>query len=79
MKRYLSSHVGSRWYRAPEIVLGSQRYGKPVDMWSIGCIVGEIIIGKPVFPGTSTLNQIERICALLGKPKALDILSMDSN
>ena len=48
-------------------------------MWSIGCILGEMVIGKAVFPGTSTINQIERILELLGKPNALDILSMNSH
>jgi len=48
-------------------------------MWSVGCILGEMINGKAIFPGTSTLNQVERILALLGKPKPLDILSMDSS
>lgn len=47
-------------------------------MWSIGCILGELIIGKPVFPGTSTLNQIERIIELIGKPLAEDIEALES-
>ena len=42
-------------------------------MWSMGCIVGELIIGKAIFPGTSTLNQIERIIELLGKPKPEEV------
>lgn len=52
----LTEYVATRWYRAPEILLGSQKYTKGVDMWSLGCILGELLIGKPVFPGTSTLN-----------------------
>jgi len=48
-------------------------------MWSIGCILGEMVNGKAIFPGTSTLNQVERILELLGKPKALDVLSMESS
>ena len=58
-KRLLEIHteyIATRWYRAPEIVLGSTKYQKPVDMWSVGCIIGEMIIGKPVFPGSSTVN-----------------------
>lgn len=47
-------------------------------MWSVGCIVGELAIGKAIFPGTSTLNQIERVLELLGKPKADEIDSLDS-
>lgn len=47
-------------------------------MWSVGCIFAELTIGKPIFPGTSTLNQIERIVELLGKPKGEEIESLDS-
>lgn len=47
-------------------------------MWSLGCIIGELIIGKAIFPGTSTLNQIERIIELLGKPKQEEIEALDS-
>ena len=47
-------------------------------MWSVGCIIGELIVGKAIFPGTSTLNQIERIIELLGKPRADEIDSLDS-
>ena len=65
--------VATRWYRAPEILLGSTKYTKAVDMWSIGCILGELIIGKALFPGTSTLNQIERVLELTGKPTLLII------
>ncbi|CAD8212633.1 unnamed protein product [Paramecium octaurelia] len=65
----LTEYVATRWYRAPEILLGSQHYTKAVDMWSLGCILGEMIINKAVFPGTSTMNQIERIIELIGKPK----------
>jgi len=52
----LTEYVATRWYRAPEILLGSTKYTKAVDMWSVGCILGELIIGKAIFPGTSTLN-----------------------
>ena len=74
----MTEYVATRWYRAPEILLGSTKYTKAVDMWSIGCILGELIIGKALFPGTSTLNQIERVLELCGKPTAEDIESLDS-
>ena len=51
-----TDYVATRWYRAPEILFGSTDYSKPVDMWSIGCILGELVINKAIFPGTSTLN-----------------------
>lgn len=44
------------------------RYTKGVDMWSIGCILGEMLLGKPLFPGTSTINQIERIMSVIPHP-----------
>ncbi len=47
----LTDYVATRWYRAPEILLGSTRYTKGVDMWSVGCILGEMLLGKPLFPG----------------------------
>jgi len=74
----LTDYVATRWYRAPEILLGSTRYGKAVDMWSLGCIFGEMLSGKPVFPGTSTLNQLEKICEITGKPTEAQIVAMRS-
>jgi mitogen-activated protein kinase 15 len=57
----LTNYVATRWYRAPEILSGSQRYTKGVDMWSLGCILGELLIGKPLFPGKNTADQKEKI------------------
>ena len=74
----LTEYVATRWYRAPEILLGSTKYSKAVDMWSVGCIVGELITGKAIFPGTSTLNQIEKILELTGKPTMKEIDEIDS-
>jgi mitogen-activated protein kinase 15 len=65
----MTEYVATRWYRAPEILLGSQKYSKAVDVWSVGCILGELVNRKAIFPGTSTLNQIEKVMELLGKPK----------
>eukprot|EP00959_Pyramimonas_sp_CCMP1952_P152725 3195417-Pyramimonas_sp.AAC.2 len=48
-------------YRAPEILLGSTKYTYGVDMWSSGCILGELLGGKPMFQGTSTMNQLDKI------------------
>ncbi len=53
-----TEEVATRWYRAPEVLLGSQSYGPPADVWSIGCILAEMLMGKPLFPGNSTLNQL---------------------
>jgi len=64
----LTDYVATRWYRAPEILLGSSKYTFGVDMWSVGCILGEMILGKPIFPGSSTMNQLEKIMELTGMP-----------
>ncbi|NXW93666.1 MK15 kinase, partial [Alopecoenas beccarii] len=64
----LTEYVATRWYRAPEILLSSRSYTKGVDMWSIGCILGELLLGKPLFPGTSTVNQIEQILRVIPAP-----------
>lgn len=74
----LTEYVATRWYRAPEILLASPRYTKGVDMWSIGCILGELLLGKPLFPGTSTLNQIERIMSTIPKPSRVEVDSIKS-
>jgi len=74
----LTDYVATRWYRAPEILLGSTKYSKAVDMWSVGCIVAELIVGKAIFQGTSTLNQIEKVLELIGKPTPEDIESIES-
>ena len=68
-KRDEEDYVDTRWHRAPEILLGSTKYTKGVDMWSVGCILGERMLEKPIFPGTSTMNQLERIIAVIGKPR----------
>ena len=57
----LSEDVATRWYRSPEMLLGSENYGKPTDMWSLGCIIAELVRGEPIFPGSSTLHQLEKI------------------
>ena len=74
----LTDYVATRWYRAPEILLGSNKYTKAVDMWSMGCILAELILGKPVFPGTSTLNQLDRVMEVTGRPSQEDVNSINS-
>lgn len=74
----LTDYVATRWYRAPEILLGSQQYTAGVDMWSVGCILGELLGGKPMFPGSSTMNQLDRILELTGQPSEEDLESIQS-
>jgi len=74
----MTDYVATRWYRAPEILVGSQVYGFAVDLWSLGCILGEMLNGKPVFSGSSTLNQLETISELLGHPTDEDLEGLKS-
>lgn len=64
-----TDYIATRWYRAPEILLGSNNYSEAVDMWGAGCILGEILGGKPVFAGSSTIQQLELVCDLIGVPE----------
>lgn len=75
----LTDYVATRWYRAPEILLGSNAYTKGVDMWSIGCILGELLGGKPMFPGTSTMNQLDKIMEVTGRPSQEDVEAVKSH
>jgi mitogen-activated protein kinase 15 len=54
----LTDYVATRWYRAPEILLGTSKYDTSIDMWGLGCVIAELYISKPLFPGSSTLNQL---------------------
>ncbi|CAD8141481.1 unnamed protein product [Paramecium pentaurelia] len=71
----LTDYVATRWFRAPEILLGSKCYSTGVDMWAMGCMMCEMIMGKALFSGTSTINQIEKIIDVLGLPTQEDIQS----
>ncbi|KMZ08947.1 uncharacterized protein Dsimw501_GD16072, isoform C [Drosophila simulans] len=72
----LTDYVATRWYRAPEILVASRNYTKGIDMWGLGCILGEMIRQKPLFQGTSTVNQIEKIVTSLPNVTKLDIASI---
>ena len=61
----LTDYVATRWYRSPELLLGCM-YGKEVDMWAIGCIMGELTDGQPLFPGESEIDQLYLIQKILG-------------
>ena len=74
----MTDYVATRWYRAPEILLGSTKYTKGVDMWSLGCILAELMLGKPLFPGKSTLDQLARVLEITGYPNKEDVESMQS-
>jgi mitogen-activated protein kinase 15 len=60
-------------YRAPEILLGSTSYTFGVDMWGAGCILAELLAGRPLFPGSSTLNQLDRVLEVTGRPSPAEL------
>ncbi|GJN34294.1 hypothetical protein PR202_gb22943 [Eleusine coracana subsp. coracana] len=61
-----TSCVGTRWFRAPELLYGSTNYGLEIDLWSLGCILAELLNLEPIFPGISDIDQISRIIGVLG-------------
>ncbi|KAL2937793.1 hypothetical protein RDABS01_021242 [Bienertia sinuspersici] len=64
----LTSRVVTLWYRPPELLLGATRYGVSVDLWSAGCILGELYAGKPIMPGRTEVEQLHKIFKLCGSP-----------
>ncbi|GAB4822163.1 hypothetical protein N2152v2_009209 [Parachlorella kessleri] len=62
----LSPHVGTRWYKAPELLFGSRSYTPAVDLWGAGCVFAELLTGQALFPGSSDIDQICRIHGVLG-------------
>ncbi len=63
-----TEYISTRWYRAPECVLRSRGYNYPVDIFALGCIMGELYLMKPLFPGHSELDQMTKITQVLGSP-----------
>ncbi|KAL5098743.1 hypothetical protein RYX36_003070 [Vicia faba] len=64
----LTSRVVTLWYRAPELLLGATDYGVGIDMWSVGCILAELFVGKPIMPGRTEVEQMHKIFKLCGSP-----------
>ncbi|KAJ4822621.1 Cyclin-dependent kinase C-1 [Turnera subulata] len=64
----LTNRVITLWYRPPELLLGTTKYGPAVDMWSVGCIFAELLHGKPIFPGKDEPEQLNKIFELCGAP-----------
>ncbi|KAI9191777.1 hypothetical protein LWI28_013278 [Acer negundo] len=62
----LTSWVGTRWFKAPELLYGSSTYGLEIDLWSLGCIFTELLTLQPLFPGISDIDQLSRIINVLG-------------
>jgi len=65
---YMTEYVATRWYRAPEIMLSFQSYTKAIDVWSVGCILAELLGGRPFFKGRDYVDQLNQILHILGTP-----------
>ncbi|KAI8898385.1 negative regulator of the PHO system [Globomyces pollinis-pini] len=63
-----SSEVVTLWYRPPDVLLGSRNYTTSIDIWSVGCIMGEMALGRPLFPGKTNEDQLLRIFKTMGTP-----------
>lgn len=61
-----TDYVATRWYRAPELLVGDTSYGKAVDVWAIGCLLAEMLTAEPLFPGTSDIDQLHHVVKCLG-------------
>ena len=64
-----TDYVATRWYRAPELLVGDTQYGPPVDIWAIGCVFAELITGQALWPGRSDVDQLYLIRKTLGTTK----------
>uniref|UniRef100_A0A452YPB5 Protein kinase domain-containing protein n=1 Tax=Aegilops tauschii subsp. strangulata TaxID=200361 RepID=A0A452YPB5_AEGTS len=64
----MTEYVVTRWYRAPELLLNCSQYTAAIDVWSVGCILGEIITRQPLFPGRDYIQQLKLITELIGSP-----------
>lgn len=73
------AYICSRCYRAPELIFGSTTYTTMIDIWSAGCILLEMIVGKPYFIGDSNIDQLVEIIKTLGTPSKTEVINMNPN
>ncbi|RKO98081.1 hypothetical protein CXG81DRAFT_11353 [Caulochytrium protostelioides] len=73
------SYICSRYYRAPELIFGATNYTTAIDIWSAGCVMAELMLGQPIFPGDSGVDQLVEIIKVLGTPTREQIKAMNHN
>lgn len=73
------SYICSRYYRAPELIFGAVYYTTKIDVWSAGCVLAELLLGQPIFPGDSGVDQLVEIIKVLGTPSREEIREMNPN
>ncbi|KAM7472160.1 hypothetical protein LguiA_010343 [Lonicera macranthoides] len=71
------SYICSRYYRAPELIFGATEYTTAIDMWSTGCVLAELLLGRPLFPGESGVDQLVEVIKILGTPTREEIKCMN--
>jgi len=75
---FLTEYVATRWYRAPEVMLTFKEYTRAIDIWSVGCVLAEMLSGKPLFPGRDYHHQLSIILDILGTPSLDDFYAITS-
>lgn len=73
------SYICSRYYRAPELIFGATSYTTAVDIWSVGCVLAELLLGQPLFPGETSVDQLVEIIKVLGTPTREEIEQMNKS
>ncbi|KAK6133526.1 hypothetical protein DH2020_032740 [Rehmannia glutinosa] len=73
------SYICSRFYRAPELIFGATEYTTSIDIWSAGCVLAELLLGQPLFPGENAVGQLVEIIKVLGTPTREEIRCMNPN
>ena len=73
------AYICSRYYRAPELIFGATDYTTAIDVWSAGCVGAELLLGSPIFPGSSGVDQLVEIIKVLGTPTVEEMSAMNEN
>lgn len=73
------SYICSRYYRAPELIFGATEYTSAIDIWSMGCVLAELLLGQPLFPGETAIDQLGEIVKILGTPTREEVKCMNPN
>jgi len=73
------AYICSRYYRAPELIFGATDYSTAIDVWSLGCVLAELFLGSPMFPGSSGVDQLVEVIKVLGTPTKEELKAMNPN
>jgi serine/threonine protein kinase len=73
------AYICSRYYRAPELIFGAVDYTVAIDVWSYGCVLAELLLGTPIFPGPTAVDQLVEIVRIIGTPTKDEVMNMNPN